>query len=124
MVRRGDDYRVEYTLQEADAAFRFTMTYQTSGGRLTSVLMDMEMEDGYGERDVLTMKALETGTDTSLAVYWETSDGMKLDFALTAKTVESTAEPATEPPAGAQIVDVMKELGGDMPDPESSIEAA
>lgn len=124
MVRRGDDYRVEYTLQEADAAFRFTMTYQTSGGRLTGVLMDMEMEDGYGERGILTMKALETGTDTSLAVYWETSDGMKLDFALTAKTVESTAEPATEPPAGAQIVDVMKELGGDMPDPESSIEAA
>ncbi len=123
MVRHGDDYVVEYTLQEADASLSLKMTYQTKGGCLTGVTMDMKMEDGYGEQVVLSVKALETGGNTSLALYWEAGDGMKLDFTLAAKAIESSVEPAVEPPAGAQIVDVMEVLGSTMIEEPGGIEA-
>ena len=123
MVKSGNNYIVESTLEEEGAAFLLKMTYQTKGDRLVGVTVDMRLEDGYNDPVTMTMKVLEDGANASITLNLDAGDGIKIDFALSAKTVKATTEPAVEPPAGAQIVDVMEELNDATPWEDSLLTA-
>ncbi len=85
------------------------MTYQTSGDRLVGVKMEMTIDDGM-DGMTLQMNVREDGTNTTMNMDMDLGGDLKLSFDLSAKTVQANAQPAVEPPAGAQIVDIVDVL--------------
>ena len=71
--------------------------------------MEMTIDDGM-DGMTLKMNVREDGTNTTMDMDIDLGSDLKLSFALSAKTVQANAQPAVEPPAGAQIVDIMDVL--------------
>lgn len=110
MVKSGSNYTVNWALKEDSSVLgQIKMTYQTSGDRLVGVKMEMTIDDGM-DGMTLKMNVREDGTNTTMDMDIDLGSDLKLSFALSAKTVQANAQPAVEPPAGAQIVDIMDVL--------------
>lgn len=110
MVKSGSNYTVNWALKEDSSVLgQIKMTYQTSGDRLVGVKMEMTIDDGM-DGMTLKMNVREDGTNTTMDMDIDLGNDLKLSFALSAKTVQANAQPAVEPPAGAQIVDIMDVL--------------
>lgn len=110
MVKSGSNYTVNWALKEDSSVLgQIKMTYQTSGDRLVGVKMEMTIDDGM-DGMTLKMNVREGGTNTTMDMDIDLGSDLKLSFALSAKTVQANAQPAVEPPAGAQIVDIMDVL--------------
>lgn len=110
MVKSGSNYTVNWALKEDSSVLgQIKMTYQTSGDRLVGVKMEMTIDDGM-DGMTLKMNVREDGTNTTMDMDIDLGSDLKLSFALSAKTVQANAQPAVEPPAGVQIVDIMDVL--------------
>ena len=110
MAKSGSNYTVNWTLGDNSSVLgQIKMTYQTSGDRLVGVKMEMTIDDGM-DGMTLQMNVREDGTNTTMNMDMDLGGDLKLSFDLSAKTVQANAQPAVEPPAGAQIVDIVDVL--------------
>ena len=110
MAKSGSNYTVNWTLGDNSSVLgQIKMTYQTSGDRLVGVKMEMMIDDGM-DGMTLQMNVREDGTNTTMNMDMDLGGDLKLSFDLSAKTVQANAQPAVEPPAGAQIVDIVDVL--------------
>ena len=110
MAKSVSNYTVNWTLGDNSSVLgQIKMTYQTSGDRLVGVKMEMTIDDGM-DGMTLQMNVREDGTNTTMNMDMDLGGDLKLSFDLSAKTVQANAQPAVEPPAGAQIVDIVDVL--------------
>lgn len=115
MVKQGSNYVADYGFNANGVYTSLKMTYTTRGDLLTGAKMELSMKDAYDEISFL-FDVKDDGKNTSMTLTLDAGEELKVNFSMTAQTVKSATQPAVEPPAGAQIVDLMDSLYGGMPD--------
>ncbi|HIX31122.1 MAG TPA: copper amine oxidase N-terminal domain-containing protein [Firmicutes bacterium] len=111
LVKNGNTYAASWEVKDdaSGEAAQIDVVYETRGGRLVGMEMDVSAAAEGQTIDVLTMDVYDDGTNTSMTFDFDLGT-MALAFDLTARTAATSDLPAIEPPAGSETVDLTEML--------------
>lgn len=119
-VKSGSSYENTF-LNEGGITGTFTL--YTSGGKVNGYAMELKADPAVVGAE-MTMSIAMKGSKMEMAMNVAASQGdeetyrmdLSLDLAMDGTYQSTSAKPATEPPAGATVVDLMDMMGGALPE--------
>ena len=120
--RSGSTYTsTPIDLSEDGASVLVAFQLYTSGGQVNGYGLEMTIADS--EETALTMTAEMRGSKMEMLMDFQTPGEFSMTMEMDGTYQRTSTAPATEPPAGATVVDLMDALTGDIapaPEPEAA----
>ena len=120
--RSGSTYTsTPIDLSEDGASVLVSFQLYTSGGQVNGYGLEMTIADS--EETALTMTAEMRGSKMEMLMNFQMPGELSMTMEMDGAYQRTSTAPATEPPAGATVVDLMDDLTGDIapaPEPEAA----
>ena len=110
MVKTGNTYAASWEVNASGETAQIDVAYETRGDMLIGMEMDVSATSGGETFSILTMDVRDDGTNTAITLDCSFGTEMQIHFDLNAQTVATAMEPAVEPPAGSETVDLTEML--------------